>query len=57
MYSSAVPKLSQWSKELMEGMPGGRQRGREQMKKAFVISSKYESLFWEMAHTLEEWKY
>lgn len=59
MYSSAeFAQLSQWSKELMERYAREAGSGeREQMKKAFVISSKYEALFWEMAHTLEEWKY
>ena len=57
MYSSdEFAKLTEWSKELLEKY--ARKAGaeeRESMKKAFLISSKYESLFWEMAHTLEEW--
>lgn len=28
---------------------------REKMKEHFLISSQYEYLFWEMAHTLEKW--
>jgi thiaminase/transcriptional activator TenA len=59
MYSSPeFARLSQWSKELMEKYAQQAGAGeREQMKKAFLISSKYESLFWEMAHTLEGWKF
>lgn len=59
MYSSPeFADLVEWSKRLTEkyALQAGEEE-RDAMKKAFLISSKYESMFWEMAHILEEWKY
>ncbi len=59
MYSSQeFADLANWGQDLMEYF--AEEAGQEEwesMKQAFLISSKYESMFWEMAHILEEWKF
>ncbi len=59
MYSSnEFDELTKWSKDMMEYYAKEAGEGeKSSMKKAFLISSKYEALFWEMAHVLEEWKF
>ena len=59
MYSSAeFAKLVKWSKKLTEKYAqNAGAKEKKAMKEAFLISSKYESMFWEMAQVLEEWKY
>jgi thiaminase/transcriptional activator TenA len=59
MYSSPdFAHLVEWSKNLMERYAAeAGEAERDGMKEAFLISSKYEAMFWEMAHALEEWKY
>ncbi|MCH8973875.1 MAG: thiaminase II, partial [Chloroflexi bacterium] len=54
--SSAFEALSEWCRELLDrvgaGLPPSELRAVED---AFVTSSRYEYLFWEMAWKLETW--
>ncbi len=57
MYSSDDFKaLTQWSKTLTDEL--GEQANNEEieaMKKAFIVSSRHETKFWDMAEELETW--
>ena len=57
MYSSQeFAELAQWSSELIDEMGEEVcQEEREAMKSAFMISSKYETKFWDMAEQMETW--
>jgi thiaminase (transcriptional activator TenA) len=57
MYASPeFANLAAWCRDVVdrvaEGLPG---EALERMERAFLTSSRYEHLFWEMAWRLEEW--
>jgi thiaminase/transcriptional activator TenA len=57
MYSSKeFAELAEWCRELVDQV-GERASALEQqrMEEAFLVSSRYEYLFWEMAYRMETW--
>jgi thiaminase/transcriptional activator TenA len=57
MYSSPdFAALAEWCRELLDGLAAGRTEDeRSRLEAAFVTSSRYEHLFWEMAYRQEGW--
>ncbi|SDM08184.1 thiaminase II [Halarsenatibacter silvermanii] len=58
MYSSDdFRQLTDWARELMEDYAEDlSDRRRQRLKELFVISSRFEYKFWDMAENLEEWE-
>lgn len=57
MYSSSeFAELAQWCRDLVDSLAGGLpERDLQKMEAAFLTSSRYEWLFWEMAWKMERW--
>ena len=58
MYASAeFLAFGEWLRGLLNGLTTGYSPSeKERIKNCFLMSSRYEYLFWEMAYTQEEWK-
>ena len=57
MYSSReFAELAQWCRDLLDSLAAGLpERDLRRLEAAFLTSSRYEWLFWEMAWTMERW--
>lgn len=57
MYASPeFAELAAWCRDLLDRLAEGLgPRDRERLEAAFLTSSRYELLFWEMAYRMEEW--
>jgi len=57
MYSSPeFAELAQWCRDLLDGLAEGLpEADLARLERAFLTSSRYEYLFWEMAERLETW--
>lgn len=57
MYSSKeFADLAQWCRDLLDGLAAGLpERELQKLETAFLISSRYEWQFWEMAWKMERW--
>ena len=54
--SSEFAELAAWCRDLLDGITDGLpERELSRVEEAFVTSSRYEYLFWEMAWNQEEW--
>ena len=58
MYASAeFLSLGEWLRSLLNSLVVEYSPSeKERIKNYFLMSSRYEYLFWEMAYTQEEWK-
>ena len=57
MYSSReFAELAQWCRDLLDSLAAGLpERDLQRLEAAFLTSSRYEWLFWEMAWKMEQW--
>jgi len=57
MYSDPLfAELASWCRALVDRLADGQpQEELERMRRAFMLSSRYELAFWEMAHNQERW--